>query len=222
MVRGLIRIAALASAASICAVWPLAASAQDDGTPEVERDDRELIVIGQRPDIFLGILPENELDENDIAAYGFNTIGDLVQEVSRELDPTGEGPVVLINGQLTNGIGDIADLPTEAASQIQVLPATVSARLGQSPSRRVINVVVRPDLAQITVNAEAGLATRGDRGFRLGLKPLPPGVGLRLQPFRLGGRGLGINGGAGGVGRRDLAGPCRLCRQPGRRGQREP
>ena len=162
MVRGLIRIAALASAASICAVWPLAASAQDDGTPEVERDDRELIVIGQRPDIFLGILPENELDENDIAAYGFNTIGDLVQEVSRELDPTGEGPVVLINGQLTNGIGDIADLPTEAASQIQVLPATVSARLGQSPSRRVINVVVRPDLAQITVNAEAGLATRGD------------------------------------------------------------
>jgi iron complex outermembrane receptor protein len=161
MRRGQFRVLWLLSAATVVVARPVLGQ-DEPGDPLPTADERQIVVIGQRPEVFVGITPETELDENDIAAYGFNSIGDLIQEISREVDPSGEGPVVLLNGQLTNGINDIADLPTEAASQIQVLPSTVSARLGQSPSRRVINVVIKSDLAQITGNVETGLATRGD------------------------------------------------------------
>jgi len=129
------------------------------GTPE----RGEIVVYGERQqDVFAGLMAETELDENDIAAYGFDTISDLLNEIAGEVDASGDGPVVLINGQLTNGINDIADLPTEAATRVQILPTAAAARLGQSPSRRVINLVIKPNLNQYTGSAQAALSTRGD------------------------------------------------------------
>ena len=124
--------------------------------------DRSILVIGNRSDLQISVIAQSELDENDIAAYGFDTIGDLIAQVAREVDLAGDGPVVLINGQATNGISDIADLPTEAATAIQVLPSSVSARLGYAPSRPVINVQIKPDLRQVTANVETGWSTRMD------------------------------------------------------------
>src|SRR5829696_8991983 len=77
-----------------------AAWAADEQDRPSTGENGEVIVYGVRaPEIFAGIFADTELDENDIAAYGFDTIGDLIDEVSSEVDPSGEGPVILINGR---------------------------------------------------------------------------------------------------------------------------
>jgi iron complex outermembrane receptor protein len=72
--------------------------------------------------------------------------------------------VVLVNGQPSNGINEISDLPTEAVSRVQLLPRQAAGQLGQNPTRRVVNIVIKPDLRQVTANGTAGLATAG-KGF---------------------------------------------------------
>lgn len=142
---------------SVTAAW----AADQDSAPPAPLG--EIIVYGERPvDIFAGIVAETELDENDIAAYGFDTIRELIEQVGSEAAGSADGPVVLVNGRLANGINDIADLPSEAVSRVQILPRQAGPRVGQSASRRVINVVIKPDLRQVTGNSSARLSTRGD------------------------------------------------------------
>ena len=139
-----------------------AAEEQDSALPSEPREG-EIIVLGERQrDIFAGIVAETEFDENAIAAYGFDSVGELLEQVFGEVDPTGEGPVVLINGRLASSINEIADLPSEALSRIQILPRQAGARVGQGVMRRVVNVVIKPDLRQVTANATGIAATRGD------------------------------------------------------------
>ncbi|MHA6334565.1 hypothetical protein ACXYL9_12910 [Qipengyuania sp. CAU 1752] len=148
--------------AAVIPASSVAAQQETQQSPENFRQG-EIVVIGERQrDLFAGLVAESEFDENEIAAYGFDTIGDLLDQIASEVDISGQGPVVLINGQLTNGIMDIADLPSEAVSKIQILPSIVAARLGQSPTQRVINIVIKPDLVQVTTNAKGELTTRGD------------------------------------------------------------
>ena len=161
-----------------CKAWPLLASlsavafganpgraAEAQDSPESLPGQRggEIVVFGDRPrDVFAGVVADTELDENDIAAYGFDTVGELIEQVGMEADGSSEGPVILINGQPSNGLADVSDLPSEAVSKIQVLPRGVGGRVGQSALRRVVNVVIKPDLEQVTGNGNSRLTTRGD------------------------------------------------------------
>ena len=157
----ILRLLAGAGLASLSA-GAVAAEAEQEAPP-ADGARGEIIVYGERPfDIFAGIVAETELDENDIAAYGFDTVGELIEQVGAETAGGPDGPVVLINGRLANGLNDIADLPSEAVSRVQVLPRQAGPRVGQSASRRVINVVIKPDLEQVTGNASSRLTTRGD------------------------------------------------------------
>lgn len=130
-----------------------------------DRERRQIVVEGHRlPDIFAGLPADSELDENDIAAYGYDTVGELIEGVTSEVDSSGEGPVILINGEPATGLNDVADLPTEAVSAIRVYSGQAAARLGERPTRRVINVTIKKDHRQLTANTKAGLATAGE-GF---------------------------------------------------------
>lgn len=149
-----------ALAAAFVLAGPARAGEQDD-TPQAAPG--EIVVYGERlRDLFAGILADDEIGENDIAAYGFDTVGELINEVAREADNGNEGPVILINGEQTNGLSDVSDLPTEAVTRIQILPRGSATRLGQSASRRVINVVIKRDLRQVTGNTNTRMTTRGD------------------------------------------------------------
>ena len=121
----------------------------------------DIIIYASRLGILPGIPPENELNEQDIAAYGADTVGDLLDQVGGAADSSGEGPVILINGRETTGLNTVNDLPTEAIRKIQVLPQRVAGRLGERPTRRVINVVLKDNHRQITGNAEGTFATAG-------------------------------------------------------------
>ncbi len=133
--------------------------------PQSPASDGEIIVYGRvEGDDFDGLRAEDELNRDDIDAYGLDTVGQVIEQVSAELQRGDNRPVILINGQLANGINDINDLPVEAVMRIQLLPPTASARIGQSPTQRVINVVIKPDHKQITPNLLGTQSMRQDAG----------------------------------------------------------
>lgn len=153
----------------LATVAPAAVAAAETGSsanptaPGAE--EGEIIVYGKTESYdFEGLLAEDELDRDDIDSYGLDNVGQLIEQVTSELQQGDNRPVILINGQLANGINDVNDLPVEAVTRIQVLPPAAGARLGQSPSQRVINVVIKPDHRQVTPSASATRATRGDAG----------------------------------------------------------
>ena len=86
----------LLSAAPLFAAVPaLAAEEQSDGASA--GSDSGIIVLGQRVEpVFAGIRPEDELNEADIAAYGADNVGDLLDILDEELSGSDGAPVVLI------------------------------------------------------------------------------------------------------------------------------
>jgi hypothetical protein len=160
MGMGRFRVLCLLSAAPVLAAAPSRASAQQEKPAPHGDDDQIIVVTGQRLQP-LEVVPEDELDERDIAGYGVDTIGDLLREIGTDLGEGDEGPVVLINGELATGVDEIADLPPEAVSRLQLLPRQTAARLGQNPQRRVVNVVLKREHKQLTLNADAAFATAG-------------------------------------------------------------
>ena len=142
-------------------VFGASAVAQEAGGDSSD-GDRQIVVLGILDrGVFDATSVEDELTEADIAAYGQDTVGDLLAEIGSDLGEGEEGPVVLVNGQLATGADDISELPAEAVARIQLLPSQASAAIGQTPGRRVVNVVVKPQHRQITLTAENTLATVG-------------------------------------------------------------
>jgi hypothetical protein len=107
-----------------------------------------------------GMVAEDGINELDIAAYGDDTVGDLLDDIAADVDNSREGPVVLVNGQPSSA-NDISDLPAEAVHGIQLMPREAAALLGESPERRVINVELKTSFEQITAALQGTVATVG-------------------------------------------------------------
>lgn len=107
--------------------------------------DQEIVVFGDRS--FLGIVPERTLSEDEVATYGLGTVGELLAEIDRESNGRREAPIYLIDGQRVSGLGDIDVYPTEAIQLIQVLPPGSANTLGVMASQRVVNIVLKPQVA---------------------------------------------------------------------------
>ena len=144
------------------AMLPTTAFADQLGEGPSGGNPGDIVVYGAAPGAIGGLIPDDELTEADVAAYGQDTVGDLLDAVGSDINRNGEATTVLINGLPAGGINDVADLPTEAVSRIQILPLAAAARLGQPSTGRVVNVVLKQRLRQLTVNGKATLTTRGD------------------------------------------------------------
>lgn len=143
----------------------LQAQAAAQSNPPASGSPRDIIVRGQRPpDPLAGIVPDDELDEDDIAAYGLDTIGELIEQIEGEVAGGGDGPVVLINGRPALDLSEVSDLPVEAIAGIQVFSGNAASALAERGTRRVINVQIKQDHTQVTANANGGLSTKGE-GF---------------------------------------------------------
>lgn len=142
---------------------------------------REIVVEGRREDgLIEGIPARDELGEDDIAAMGLDSVGEIIEELGVNLDRSGEGPVVLINGELAPAAADIADLPPEALKRIQLLPPSAAVRLGAARTRPVMNIVLRRKFRQKSLQTEARTTTLGGgNGF---------GGEIRLTAIRQGNR----------------------------------
>ncbi|MEO8315317.1 MAG: hypothetical protein ABI645_11030 [Pseudomonadota bacterium] len=133
--------------------------------PEIaEGELEEVVIYAPSGELVAGLHAESELEEKSISAYGANSVGELLAKVAPDVDNSDQGPVILIDGKPANGIRSVNDLPPEAIAKLQVLPPQAAGAIGESPTRRVINVVLKPHFTQGTGNLTARAATAG-RGF---------------------------------------------------------
>ena len=96
----------------------------------------------------------------DIATYGLNNVGELLDELMRARGRNDEAPVYLINGRLVSGIGDIDSYPVEAVERVEILPAGAGLIVGASGARSVINIILKKQVRTGVGLAGASFAGR--------------------------------------------------------------
>src|SRR5438128_526430 len=92
-------------------------------------DEEEIVVVGQRErgSVASDIKPEIQLRSADIRALGVSNIGELISELAPQLESTRGGPpVVLLEGRRISSFREIATLPSEAISRVDILPEEVA------------------------------------------------------------------------------------------------
>lgn len=164
------RLALLCSVALFVALCP-ASKAQTAGGPEDGHGPRptpaegaaadNAIVVTARRYGEARVAAEAEFDEAEIAGQGADSIGTLLDGLSPFIDPSGERPVVLINGRPADGDRAILSYPTEALNRLEILKPQASAQYGYPPERRVVNIVLKQHFSSFTTDGAASAATRG-------------------------------------------------------------
>jgi len=109
--------------------------------------------------------PIMTLDEADIAAYGAESLDDLLTMLSPETS-SGRGrgsgaPVILLNGRRISNFREMRHFPPEAIRRMEILPEEVALRYGYSPDQRVVNFILKDNFASKTASAEYDQPTRG-------------------------------------------------------------
>lgn len=109
--------------------------------------------------------PIEVLDEEDIAAYGVNSIDELIDAISPQTNSgrgRGDGrPVILVNGQRITNFREIHNIPPEAIRRLEVLPEEVALRFGYPPNQRVVNIILKDQFAAANASGEYNRPTRG-------------------------------------------------------------
>ncbi|WP_298674687.1 TonB-dependent receptor [uncultured Sphingomonas sp.] len=133
-------------------------------------EQEDVVVTGQAlPGAVIGnIPPENQLTPADIAAYGVNSVSDLLDQISDQTSSIqgrgSSGPVVLVNGKRISGINEVGDLPTEAIARLDILPEEVALKYGYSATQKVVNIILRRRFHARVVSVGAGAATESGGG----------------------------------------------------------
>ncbi|HEX4848959.1 MAG TPA: hypothetical protein VFV30_12515 [Novosphingobium sp.] len=133
-----------------------------DGTGQDRPSDRNVIVvIGGRTIIaaLKDVTVEATYDADAVSAYGVGSVGEVLDEIRNENGD--EQPSFLVNGRPVTSPEDIAALPAEAISRIEVLPRGSATKIGGTPGQRAYNVVLRPSLTSTTLTAARTDATEG-------------------------------------------------------------
>lgn len=124
------------------------------GTPEAGPDD-PIIVTAPRWGK-ADIASETELDEDRIAAYGANTIGELVEDITPLIGGSRDTPILLVNGRRIGSATEITGYPPEALARLAILPPEAAARYGYAAGQRVVNLELKKSFA--STDADAGFA----------------------------------------------------------------
>lgn len=109
--------------------------------------------------------PVEVFDEEDIAAYGVNSIDELIDAISPQTNSgrgRGDGrPVILVNGQRITNFREMRNIPPEAIRRLEVLPEEVALRFGYPPDQRVVNIILKDQFAATNASGEYNRPTRG-------------------------------------------------------------
>ena len=144
-------------------------------------DPAEIVVTGRKPpgQVIGDIPPELQLGPVDVRAYGVDSIGDLIDELSPETQSArGTGaPAILLNGKRISSFHEIRDLPTEAILRVDILPEQVALEYGFAADQKVVNIVLRRHFRSTTITLRDKLATEGGSSTpraRLGVVHITP------------------------------------------------
>lgn len=144
---------------TLASAWSQPLRAQDALPPTSDRNT--IVVIGNRAIIVsLKDVPvESSYDEDAVASYGANSVGEVLDQVRQENGD--EDPSFLVNGRPVRSPDDLASLPAEAITRIEVLPKGSATRVGGQPGQRAYNVVLRRSMKNVTLTASREEATEG-------------------------------------------------------------
>lgn len=131
-------------------------------------DPNEIVVTGERlpGEVKSDIPPENQLNEQDVQAYGASSISDLLDAIAPQTASTrGRGagaPVILLNGRRISSFAEIRDIPPEAILRVDIFPEEVALKFGYRADQRVVNFVLKPNFKAVTTEAGSLIATEGN------------------------------------------------------------
>ncbi|MFM5906728.1 MAG: TonB-dependent receptor domain-containing protein [Novosphingobium sp.] len=144
------------------------ATAAAEETAEESREQGLIVVVAERIRGQLDVpqKPIEVLDEKDIASYGANSLTDLLGALAPQ---TGSGrgrggggfPIMLVNGQRITSFREMRDMPPEAIRRMEILPEEVALRFGYPADSRVVNLILKDNFSQRTVDVEYGMPDRG-------------------------------------------------------------
>ena len=121
------------------AALPSLAEAQDEPAetpqPPEEEATQTIVIRAERlpGQVDTDLAPILELDEGEIAAYGANSIEDLVTALEPQTNSNrgrGGRPVFLINGVRIGSFREFRSYPSEAIAKVEVLPEEVAQKFG--------------------------------------------------------------------------------------------
>ncbi|QZD87663.1 TonB-dependent receptor [Qipengyuania psychrotolerans] len=118
-----------------------------------------IIVRGERAT--LDIRPDEVFSEEDIAFYGFDSIGEVVDEISSRNGGSDDDIVFLVDGKRVGGLEDISEFPAEAIDQLELFPPGSAPEVGGTASQRVVNIRLKPSTSIYLANATLTSATDG-------------------------------------------------------------
>jgi hypothetical protein len=127
-----------------------------------EAADTTEIVVTAQIERLKAVASERSLNSDDVEAYGLDTIGEVIDEITAEDGESRDDIIFLVNGKRVAGPGDVEDLPAEAIAAIDVLPPGTGVSVGGNPRQRVYNVQLRSKLDLTAAKAAERVATRGD------------------------------------------------------------
>lgn len=113
------------------------------------------------------IPPDIVLDAEQLQAYGASNIAELLtalEPLTRSSRGRSDaGPIVLLNGRRTTGFQEIRGIPFEAIERTEILPEDVALVYGYSADQRVVNIVLRDNFRQGSVQLQARGPSQGGR-----------------------------------------------------------
>jgi len=133
--------------------------------PAVEAQEKprsEIVVTAKRvPENTSPPLPaERIVASEEAAAYGADTIGQLVDMIASE-NGDSDRPVLMINGTPVADEGDIVDYPVGAVDRIEILPRGSAIRFGGRGNQRAYNIVLKRLFKTNVADGRMRVATEG-------------------------------------------------------------
>jgi len=151
--------------------------ATDDATDVLP--DVEVSATRPRGSVQGDIEPDIVLTSEQLAAYGATNVAELlaaIEPLTRSGRGRGDGgPVVLLNGRRTSGFQEIRSIPFEAIERFEILPEEVALTYGYAADQRVVNIILKADFRQGSLQ---GRASGPDQGGRLT-------VGAQISAFQV-------------------------------------
>lgn len=106
--------------------------------------------------------PELRFTPGDIMSFGVTSIGELLEELNPQVDGGSAEPVILLNGKRLKNVREIRRYPSRAILRVDVFTPDVAVRYGYAPSQKVVNIVLRPNFSEKSLEVEVNASSRFD------------------------------------------------------------
>lgn len=156
---GLLHPDAMANTEAADAAAPRKAAPNDHSANDTPLTDDIIVTAKRYGDA--RVKAESEFSEDEIATFGADDVQQLLDQLSPFIDPGGEEPVILIDGQPAGFDTSILSYPAEALERLAVLAPEAAVEYGHPSGKRVVNLVLKKSFSSLHADAGLNFATGG-------------------------------------------------------------